>query len=752
MVAVSFALQHISPTISCAVPLDHQQYPIYNDFRVECHAIVKHNTAARVGAKVALFTGLNPQSKPCGVLVNHTQPNSHPVKPQRNALLSSVPLLALSLILASTACSAHESNKVDAAELSLDSLLNISIVTASKYEQSSADVPASVTVVTADDIRRNGWQSFEELISSVRGFYLTDDHLYQYTGVRGFGRPGDYNTRIAVLINGQTTNESVYDQAAAASNFTIDLAEIERVEIVRGPGSALYGTGAMLAVINVLLRDPGSRSGFQTSVTGGENGYRRGLFSYSGKLKNGAAFSLAANGLGDDGPSLYYGEFDTPETNYGRADVADWENQYGSTAQFRYKKWNSSAYLMSRTKGNGAAAWGTQFNNDNMYIRDTYIGLQVKRDLSISPRVSGSSRAYFDGYVYSSLYLYEDEVDHWYEYSEHQRIGTELQTNLELSSAHRFIAGLVGEYSFRDYTSGDQVNGSDGFEMDKPLSSLSAYAQGEFTLTHELLLTAGGRVMSYNNGQRAAVPRAALVWHPTQKSSLRAMFGQAFRVPSIFEAYYQKADEWVANPDLKPEMITTGEFEFEQRIHRHWQGVLSFYRYNLDDLIDEYSGEENELPYYFNNGSAVTDGSELELHHRTGKGLHTTLGWAYQWNTQNGDNQALTNSPQHIGRAQISAPLGRYVVGATDFRYESGRLTLTQSETQDFATLNIALTSSQKLRPWGLTLRAKNVFDAHYDYPTGAEFLAPINSVDLPAVPQRGRQITLRLDYEFGSR
>ena len=127
-----------------------------------------------------------------------------------------------------------------------------------------------MTIVTAEDIRTFGWPTLAEALTGVRGFYVTNDRNYTYVGVRGFGRPSDYNNRILVLVNGHRFNDNVYDQALVGIEFPIDLALVERIEVIRGPGSALYGTSAFFAVINVVLRPGGARRRQRVSVEVGQ--------------------------------------------------------------------------------------------------------------------------------------------------------------------------------------------------------------------------------------------------------------------------------------------------------------------------------------------------------------------------------------------------------------------------------------------------------------------------------------------------
>ncbi|RKY92668.1 TonB-dependent receptor, partial [candidate division KSB1 bacterium] len=142
----------------------------------------------------------------------------------------------------------------DIKDFSLNALLNIKISTAAKYAQKVSEAPASVTIITSEDIERYGYRTLDEILMSVRGFYTRNDRNYVYVGLRGFSRLTDYDNRILVLLDGHTLNEDIYGAPSFGTDLGIDPNIIERVEIVRGPGSALYGTGAMFAIINIITK------------------------------------------------------------------------------------------------------------------------------------------------------------------------------------------------------------------------------------------------------------------------------------------------------------------------------------------------------------------------------------------------------------------------------------------------------------------------------------------------------------------
>src|SRR5690348_2552756 len=153
-------------------------------------------------------------------------------------------------------------------DLSLEELTTLKVTLvygASKHEQTEAEAPSSVSIVTADEIKKSGYRTLADILNSVRGVYITYDRSYSYLGLRGFSRPGDYGGRILILVDGHRVNDVLYDSAFNGTDFILDVDLIERVEIIRGPGSSLYGNNAFLAVVNVITRRGGGFHGAEVS-------------------------------------------------------------------------------------------------------------------------------------------------------------------------------------------------------------------------------------------------------------------------------------------------------------------------------------------------------------------------------------------------------------------------------------------------------------------------------------------------------
>ena len=210
---------------------------------------------------------------------------------------------------------------------------------ASKYEQKVTEAPSSVSIITADEIKKYGYRTLADVLRSVRGFYVSDDRNYSYLGIRGFGRAGDYNTRLLLLVDGQRINDNVFDAASISTAFPIDLDLIERVEVIRGPSSSLYGTSAFLGVINVITKRGRDVKGLELSSEGGSFDTYTGRMTYGNKFQNGLEVLVSGSLYDSDGDDrLFYREFDDPATNRGIAKNADDDRSYRLFAKLSYKE------------------------------------------------------------------------------------------------------------------------------------------------------------------------------------------------------------------------------------------------------------------------------------------------------------------------------------------------------------------------------------------------------------------------------
>ena len=263
-------------------------------------------------------------------------------------------LLCLALGFTPNASTAAEKEKADLSNLSLEQLMEIRVDTvfgASKFLQKVTEAPASITIVTAEDIRSYGYRTLAEILQSVRGFYVSYDRNYSYLGVRGLGRPGDYNTRILLLIDGHRINENIYNMAPIGTEFPLDVDLIERVEIIRGPSSSIYGANAFFGVVNVITRTGKDLKGLEVSGEAGSLNSYDGRLTYGNRSGRNVDFLISGSFYESEGQRrLYVKEFDNPSTNNGIAENADrdrFQHFFGSAT---FSDFTVQGLLASRKK------------------------------------------------------------------------------------------------------------------------------------------------------------------------------------------------------------------------------------------------------------------------------------------------------------------------------------------------------------------------------------------------------------------
>jgi iron complex outermembrane receptor protein len=630
-------------------------------------------------------------------------------------------------------------------QMTIEQLLEVEVTsTASKFSQEVTRAPASVTVVTADEIKVHGYRTLAEILSSVRGLYTTYDRNYTYVGVRGFARPGDYNTRVLLLIDGHRLNEPTYDMAPIGTDFPLDVSLIDRVEVIRGPGSSLYGTSAFFAVINVLTKSGASHAGRRVDTSVGSMTTGHVTASDGHVFEDGKEMLFAASVYGSAGDThLYYPEYDAPETGNGMAIDADGDRAASAFASASFGKVRLSGGFLDRGKRIPTGAWESVFGDRRARTEDR----RAFADAAYTgPAFSGWTSVARAGVNFYG-YVGEYPIDFGEDGTVVQRDGSnsvQLSGELTLNRRwrqHLFTVGGEVRRTIRDSQWAQDI-GSKWIAQQSPSTPLGVYVQDELTLRRWILVNAGVRVDRDTAFGGSATPRVGIVLLPRRQSAVKLLYGRAFRAPNSYELYYFDSMRDL-DITLSPETIDTTELVWEEYIGAHLRTTASVFRYDARHLIaqqtlDDTSGDS----LYFTNADRTTArGIDAEIE---GRWDALTVRFSYA-NVKAADwtsGERLSNSPQHLGKIGLVLPLEPLATSlALDGRFTGERRTLYEGRISGFALANITTTTTLS-RALDLQFGLYNALDQYYADPGSEEHLQR-------AIAQDGRTLRARLIARF---
>jgi len=646
-------------------------------------------------------------------------------------------------------------------DLSLEDLMQIDagqVFGASERLQPAIEAPASVSFITAQEISRYGYRTLADVLRAVRGVYVSNDRNFSLVGIRGFGKPGDYNSRILLLVNGHRVNDNVFGQAEVGAEFGLDPAMFERVEIIRGPASSLYGDSAFFAVVNVITRSGAALGGSSVTVESGTLGTRLVRSSTGQRLPNGVDLALSVTYEHSDGVSrLFFPAFNAPETNNGIAEGLDAEGSkqfYG-----RVSKGGLTITTMygTRRRDIPTASSQTLFNQQLWHEETTDRHGLFDADYG---RSFGDTRltlrGSYDRFSYSGNYPFAVESDGTPTMvGQTEGLGSRWTATAGVTRTFRNRHTLRAGAEFIDNLHQDQratfVNVTEPF-FDLPYSSTqqALYVQNETKLTHWLIANGGLRYDRYEQFDRVT-PRAAIIVLPSSAQSFKYLYGGAFRAPNFYELNdFYFGDRVHA---LRPEAIDTHEFVWERYFNDRLRTAVSTYWYKADRLITLVLDENTFLGATFvNQGQVRAKGLEVEAQVRLRGESRALVSYALQHAADHETGAELPNSPRHVakGRVSLPGPIGRSFI-SLEAQYLSSRATsphpdpgngvVSTGSVGAAATVNVTLVQPIG-RAWELTGGIRNLFDTTYADPVSDQHVQE-------AVEQNGRTARVGLTWKF---
>ncbi len=666
-------------------------------------------------------------------------------------------LAALCILAAAFRLQAQE----DLSHLSLEDLLNVKVTTATRIAEAASTAPATVYVITADEIEHLGLRDLKDILALVPGVDTIDPHFFLLGGQRGF--VGSFANTL-LLVNGREMNNLIAGETFISNQFRAG--NIAQVEVINGPGSAIYGANALGGVINIITKSAEAFEGADVRVSGGSFdtreasgvfGVRRGELSIRGAASfyrsHGDDFSSFLSDTAKASPAAENNAYRRLPDVYGYSNPADawW---ISSEASWRGLYAGTEMYRNVTGRGTSGIQWDYLRGSDH---RDLRLGYGGYRFASADQRWQGCAelRTYRDifwgnhtedegpiinpqtGATITSGATDSDVETYRGYYSNHNAGGSRrsagiVQTTFALSPMVTLAGGVTYERSNIVTAAFSRTEGSDPAvepENRRPEYrswKWGAYGESQLKLREgRIIATLGARYDEHEWYGSSFNPRLGVVFKAPGDSTFKVLYGEAFREPTVFEISN-------SNGAIRPSSETTFEVGWSRYFGSSLNNQIVFFRNRVDDVIVT---DVIAVGGISNKGELRSHGIEDQLRFHRGR----FSGFAnYTW-IRSGKNldlpeQKANAAVQYGGDAASVALIGRYHA-ASKTEYHSALYSV-----PSYAVFDAALT--RRLSNVSLQLAVRNIFDRTYYQP---EPRAP----SVVMHPQDGRDVQLTVRFSI---
>jgi outer membrane receptor protein involved in Fe transport len=485
------------------------------------------------------------------------------------------------------------------------------VVGAAKREQSLGNVASAVTVISGDRLRRFGYRTVSEALRGVAGLYVVDDRMSQRLGIRGLQILGDFNNRILVLIDGATVNEPWGQFVGIGRDVPVTIDDIERIEVVRGPVSSVYGTNAFFGIINIVTKGADRAPRVYGRVSGGTIQTFAGAAGFAaGGVNRQVRGSLAyGKRLGEE---LTIGDFTTD---------ADGEESLMASLVGAYDGAFAQVRAYRKTRELAAAPYDVAPGDSRNRNVDRHLLAEGGYSRDFGERVAAQARAYFNLYEFSDFLVYEPDEANFRDYGNALWYGAELRTRISLIGKDKLGLTAGTEITFADVSSQSYDDGtapSDGVDIPTTYDQQGFYGELDARPLSWLSISAGLRFDRHSLFDENLSPRAALLLYKGDSYGAKFLFAEGFRNPGAYEAFFEDGQDFAANPSLEPEKIRSYEGVLWARPLPGLNLRLSGFRWALRDIIESNEVDTPDGPrLQFSNISRLTStGGEIEATYR----------------------------------------------------------------------------------------------------------------------------------------
>lgn len=645
------------------------------------------------------------------------------------------------------------------------------ITTATKTKESLLKSGATVSVITANDLRNMGARNLMDALKRVPGIGITQSNIGM-AEVEIRGVKTTFSEKVLFLINGHPTNNNLINGGAFSAYDDVIIDDIQRVEIVRGPGSALYGANAFVAVINVITKTASEVNGTKLSVTAGSDNTRQLNALYGGTLNN---IDIVANVNvydtdGSDGKvvsdqaTALDGVFGT-NTSIAPGPVDDWQRRYDVFLSMAYQDYSLQSKYVKRNAGSFVGIANALNDESEQEYIDFFLEVEYARSLISDLNIT--AKLYFDHFEFDNRWELFPEgfagafPDGYLARSPvaNEKFGGDLLFDYKIHPQHKLLAGITLEHqkqfdvgfetNFNPLTSAplgayqdvsDRWNWNDDHNRD----IWAAYAQDIWDIREDLRLILGARYDHYSDVGGSFNPRTSLTWSFVDNYTLVLAYGSAFRAPTFGELYNINNPAIIGNPDVQPEQIETIELSLNAEITKKTQGRVTWFRNDIEDLIAP-TASSGAVSVSGNVGKVVVDGLELEAESRLSDGSSILFNYTYQHATNEINHTRVSEVPMHKANLAFSYRYSRFFNVYTGLFYKGEVIRAAGDQRQnisDYVTADLSLTWKDYIENLEVKASVYNLLDEEYVDPSPAGVMES-------DYPTSGRNFMVNLSYKI---
>ena len=489
----------------------------------------------------------------------------------------------------------------DFADISMENLLNINVdvYASTKSEKDIDKVPSIATVITSREISQRGFRTLTDIFRNMLGVGINNNGHWPDTGIRGINDRTTYGDKILILIDGHNMSWRQFNRNYHNSSW-LSVDDISRIEVVRGPGSALWGTGAFNGVVNIVTKNAQDVDGVKVTYGTGLNYKSNFIGTQAGKKINDdfsllTFFSLYEDDVSDnlapfkefvDIGGEKYGDFHIPnnaENSYNFYLKTDYKNLKLNLHKSRF---DPAAVLSTFSIGGERS----RFVTDRSFITLNY-------NKSVLDAFGTNLSFSYDDYKYAHGAQYEDNP-----YSKDSRFVREMEASdqryeLNLKLDYKFaelLTTTVGaDFEYLDLVRWHYPEVWEANDLKTPLFTnwhAAAFLQMDSTPTKWLNFTAATRYDKDEVYGSVFNPRAGIVFTAPRNFIpadlyVKFLYGSAFKAPSFHDLYYFRKNAYYGNPELEPETVKTYELLFGYKISKRLKAELVLFQSELKDLI-----------------------------------------------------------------------------------------------------------------------------------------------------------------------